>query len=351
MLPNHSRCRHGKSYSGPAALPVVTSGEEGCRAAVTLQWLRAALFGNVRLPHQVSWFLTARLFFAPRAASPDLQANPAASSGIPPLRTGVGFTCREGAPQAAPAPGSPRQREVGTDRRPGSLGRGGRRGVPELPNTASRQPPAAPQGRERSTEDEARPRRGRGTARPGERRGNATRTSRQSAGGKPTARQSKAGGGDATRQDGGRGAGEKEGAEGKGTGWGGAEGEGAPQALTDEEDGEGDEEQEDVRHHVERVHEAAVVEHAVVHVVGGGVALVAAESQGHGGTLRAAGRCLRAHPGGAGAGCAAAAAALPAPAGRRRRPPSGPGPASAAPPPRPRPNGPPALACRAGLGG
>lgn len=88
----------------------------------------------------------------------------------------------------------------------------------------------------------------------------------------------------------------------------------APQALTDEEDGEGDEEQEDVRHHVERVHEAAVVEHAVVHVVGGGVALVAAESQGHGGTLRAAGRRLRlrAHPGGAGAGCAAAA--LPAPA-------------------------------------
>jgi hypothetical protein len=53
-------------------------------------------------------------------------------------------------------------------------------------------------------------------------------------------------------------------------------------ALTDEEDGEGDEEQEDMRHHVERVHEAAVVEHALVHPVGGRVVLAAAEGQGHG---------------------------------------------------------------------
>lgn len=54
-------------------------------------------------------------------------------------------------------------------------------------------------------------------------------------------------------------------------------------ALTDEEDGEGDEKQEDVRHHVERVHEAAVVEDALVHPVGGRVILIAAEGQGHGG--------------------------------------------------------------------
>lgn len=108
---------------------------------------------------------------------------------------------------------------------------------------------------------------------------------------------------------------------------------------SDEEDGEGDEEQEDVRHHVERVHEAAVVEHAVVHVVGGGVALVAAESQGHGGTLRAARRLLRAHPGGDGAGCPAAALPAPDGGGRRAAPalPSRPG------PPRPRPAGSPLL--------
>lgn len=58
-------------------------------------------------------------------------------------------------------------------------------------------------------------------------------------------------------------------------------------ALTDEEDGEGDEEQEDVRHHVERVHEAAVVEDALVHPVGVRVVLAAAEGQGHGGAGRA----------------------------------------------------------------
>lgn len=93
-----------------------------------------------------------------------------------------------------------------------------------------------------------------------------------------------------------------------------------------------------MRHHVERVHEAAVVEHAVVHVVGGGVALVAAESQGHGGTLRAAQRRLRAHPAGAGGGCPAAA--QPAPGGGRRAAPARPcphGPArpGSAPPPSP----------------
>lgn len=57
----------------------------------------------------------------------------------------------------------------------------------------------------------------------------------------------------------------------------------SPRALTDEEDGESDEEQEDVRHHVERVHEATIVEDALVHPVGGRVVLAAAEGQGHGG--------------------------------------------------------------------
>ena len=53
--------------------------------------------------------------------------------------------------------------------------------------------------------------------------------------------------------------------------------------LTDEEDREGDEEQEDVGHHVERVQEAAVVEDASVHIVRRAV-LVPAERQRHGGT-------------------------------------------------------------------
>lgn len=61
----------------------------------------------------------------------------------------------------------------------------------------------------------------------------------------------------------------------------------SPRALTDEQDGEGDEEQEDVRHHVERVHEATVVEDALVHPVGGRVVLAAAEGQGHGGAGQA----------------------------------------------------------------
>lgn len=55
--------------------------------------------------------------------------------------------------------------------------------------------------------------------------------------------------------------------------------------LTNEEDGESDEEQEDVRHHVERIQEAAVVEDATVHVVRQRVVLVSTERQGHGGTV------------------------------------------------------------------
>lgn len=51
--------------------------------------------------------------------------------------------------------------------------------------------------------------------------------------------------------------------------------------LTDEEDGEGDEEQEDMRNQVESVHEAAIVEHALCHVVGTGFVFTAAERQGH----------------------------------------------------------------------
>lgn len=65
-------------------------------------------------------------------------------------------------------------------------------------------------------------------------------------------------------------------------------------ALTDEEDGEGDEEQENVRHHVERVHEAAVVEDALVHPVGGRVVLGTAEGQGHGGARTGSARAPRA---------------------------------------------------------
>ena len=62
--------------------------------------------------------------------------------------------------------------------------------------------------------------------------------------------------------------------------------------LTDEEDGEGDEEDEDVRHHIERVQEAAVVQDTSVHVVRKRVVLDPAERQGHVGarTLRAGGK-------------------------------------------------------------
>lgn len=71
--------------------------------------------------------------------------------------------------------------------------------------------------------------------------------------------------------------------------WGGEGSDGgrgvhSPATLTDEEDGECDEEEEDVRHHVERVEEAAVVQDPGVHVVGRRVILAPAECQGHGGT-------------------------------------------------------------------
>lgn len=50
---------------------------------------------------------------------------------------------------------------------------------------------------------------------------------------------------------------------------------------TDEEDGEGDEEQEDMGNQVESVHEAAIVQHARVHAVGVDTRVVAAKRQGH----------------------------------------------------------------------
>lgn len=53
---------------------------------------------------------------------------------------------------------------------------------------------------------------------------------------------------------------------------------GGVSSPTDEEDGEGDEEQEDVGHQVESVHEAAIVQRAVFHAVG---IVVAAKRQGH----------------------------------------------------------------------
>lgn len=57
---------------------------------------------------------------------------------------------------------------------------------------------------------------------------------------------------------------------------------GALTAPPYEEDGEGDEEQEYMGHHVQGVHEAAVVQDAVVDVVGAGAVVAAAEGQGHG---------------------------------------------------------------------
>lgn len=56
-----------------------------------------------------------------------------------------------------------------------------------------------------------------------------------------------------------------------------------PETLTDEEDGEGDEEEKDMWHHIEGVQEAAIVQDPRVHVVGHRVVLVPTESQGHGG--------------------------------------------------------------------
>lgn len=53
------------------------------------------------------------------------------------------------------------------------------------------------------------------------------------------------------------------------------------QSLTDEEDREGDEEQEDVGNEVESVHEAAIVQDAIRHVVGIEMVVIAAKRQGH----------------------------------------------------------------------
>lgn len=47
---------------------------------------------------------------------------------------------------------------------------------------------------------------------------------------------------------------------------------------TNEEDGEGDEEQEDMRNQVESIHEAGIVQYALCHTVG--VAFVATKWQG-----------------------------------------------------------------------
>lgn len=40
---------------------------------------------------------------------------------------------------------------------------------------------------------------------------------------------------------------------------------------TNEEDGEGDEEQEDMRNQVESIHEARIIQHAIFHTVGSAV--------------------------------------------------------------------------------
>ena len=53
------------------------------------------------------------------------------------------------------------------------------------------------------------------------------------------------------------------------------------QSPTDEEDREGDEEQEDVGNKVESVHEAAIVQDAIRHVVGIEMVVIAAKRQGH----------------------------------------------------------------------
>lgn len=55
---------------------------------------------------------------------------------------------------------------------------------------------------------------------------------------------------------------------------------------TDEEDGEGDEEQEDMGNQVERVHEAAIVQHALLHAVGIGTVVDATKRQGHANTAQ-----------------------------------------------------------------
>lgn len=68
-----------------------------------------------------------------------------------------------------------------------------------------------------------------------------------------------------------------------------------PATLTDEEDGKGDKEEEDVWHHIERIQETAVVQNPSVYIVGHRVILVATERQGHGGagTLNGTGQRKR----------------------------------------------------------
>lgn len=51
-------------------------------------------------------------------------------------------------------------------------------------------------------------------------------------------------------------------------------------SLTNEEDGEGDKEQEDMGNQVESIHETAIVQHALPHAVGTG-AVIATKWQGH----------------------------------------------------------------------
>lgn len=50
-------------------------------------------------------------------------------------------------------------------------------------------------------------------------------------------------------------------------------------SLTDEEDGEGAEEQENVRNHIQSVQKASVVQQTVINLIGGGV-IRATERQG-----------------------------------------------------------------------
>lgn len=57
--------------------------------------------------------------------------------------------------------------------------------------------------------------------------------------------------------------------------------EGDHSLRTDEEDGEGDEEQEDMGNQVESVHEAAIVEYVARHAVANGTIFTAAERQSH----------------------------------------------------------------------
>lgn len=50
---------------------------------------------------------------------------------------------------------------------------------------------------------------------------------------------------------------------------------------TNKQDGEGDEEQEDMRNQVESIHKAAIIQHAIIYTVGVCNVLVSAKCQGH----------------------------------------------------------------------